>query len=45
MSLTNELKQEVENHSVLKTKWLLDKKKNLSKSDLSLWLSQNTLFL
>jgi pyrroloquinoline quinone (PQQ) biosynthesis protein C len=40
MSLTNELKEEVENHSVLKTKWLLDKKENLSKSDLCLWLSQ-----
>lgn len=40
MSLTQELKFEVENHPVLKADWLLDKKKHLSKEDLCLWLSQ-----
>ncbi|HRG46542.1 MAG TPA: iron-containing redox enzyme family protein [Leptospiraceae bacterium] len=40
MSLTKELKLEVENHPVLKTKWLVDRKKHLSKEDLCLWLSQ-----
>ncbi|MBK8394269.1 MAG: iron-containing redox enzyme family protein [Leptospiraceae bacterium] len=40
MSLTNELKSQVENHPVLKAKWLADKKNHLSKKDLTLWLSQ-----
>lgn len=40
MSLTKDLKQEVQAHSVLKTKWLVDRKEHLSKEDLSLWLSQ-----
>jgi pyrroloquinoline-quinone synthase len=40
MNLTTELKHEVENHPVLNCKWLSDKKENLSKSDLVLWLSQ-----
>ncbi len=40
MSLTKDLKQEVENHPVLKSKWLVDKKEYLSKEDLCLWLSQ-----
>ena len=40
MSLTQELKFEVENHPVLKADWLLDKKIHLAKEDLCLWLSQ-----
>ena len=40
MSLTKKLKLEVENHPVLKTKWLVDRKTHLSKEDLCLWLSQ-----
>ncbi len=40
MSLTQELKFEVENHPVLKAEWLLDKKIHLAKEDLCLWLSQ-----
>ena len=40
MSLTKELKLEVENHPILRTKWLVDRRKSLSKEDLCLWLSQ-----
>lgn len=40
MSLTADLKKQVENHSVLQSKWFLEKKENLTKNALNLWLSQ-----
>lgn len=40
MSLINELKMQVENHPVLKSQWLMERKKQLTKKDLILWLCQ-----
>ena len=39
-SLTLQLEEAVENHTVLKSDWLLEKSENLSLKSLHLWLSQ-----
>jgi pyrroloquinoline quinone (PQQ) biosynthesis protein C len=40
MNFIEKLKDDVKNHSVLKSEWLLKRKKNMSKEDLILWLTQ-----
>ncbi|XDD44849.1 iron-containing redox enzyme family protein [Leptospira sp. WS39.C2] len=40
MNLISRLKSDVENHTVLRSKWLMERKEKMSFDDLILWLSQ-----